>query len=144
MNRISIWFVIPRKISKILPVSILDEYDYKIISLLTKISEKQLNKEIINILLSLSIKETIRLIGKGVAHLQNNNDITYYPTKIKEMSQILRNIYEHVSDYIFTINQTNKNQKEFFTLIKIYIEKQQVVLYQISTNFIFSKTRINT
>ena len=47
MNRTSIWFVIPGKISKLLPLSILDEYDYKIISLLTKISQKQLDKEII-------------------------------------------------------------------------------------------------
>lgn len=144
MNRTSIWFVIPGKISKLLPLSILDEYDYKIISLLTKISQKQLDKEIINIMLSLSIKETIRLIGKGVAHLQNNNENNLYPIKIKEMSQILRTIYEQVSDYIFTINQSNKDQKEFFTLIKIYIEKQQVILYQISTNVVFSKKRIST
>ena len=136
MTNLLIWLKLPMVLSQLIPSSEFDSNEIECICIISALSHKKdiKDKDIINYIISISIKHSIRLIGKVVAFLKRTNDVD----KIKELSKIMRLVYQEVIDCIY-INQSNKIQKEFFTMIKVYIEKQQIVVYNLSNCFLRKK-----
>ena len=136
MTNLLIWLKLPMVLSQLIPSSEFDSNEIEFICIISALSHKKdiKDKDIINYIISISIKHSIRLIGKVVAFLKRTNDVD----KIKELSKIMRLVYQEVIDCI-NINQSNKIQKEFFTMIKVYIEKQQIVVYNLSNCFLRKK-----
>ena len=136
MTNLLIWLKLPMVLSQLIPSSEFDSNETEFICIISALSHKKdiKDKDIINYIISISIKHSIRLIGKVVAFLKRTNDVD----KIKELSKIMRLVYQEVIDCI-NINQSNKIQKEFFTMIKVYIEKQQIVVYNLSNCFLRKK-----
>lgn len=136
MTNLLIWLKLPMVLSQLIPSSEFDSNEIEFICIISALSHKKdiRDKDIINYIISISIKHSLRLIGKVVAFLKKTNDVD----KIKELSKIMRLVYQEVIDCIHT-NQSNKIQKEFFTMIKVYIEKQQIVVYNLSNCFLRQK-----
>ena len=136
MTNLLIWLKLPMVLSQLIPSSEFDSNEIEFICIISALSHKKdiKDKDIINYIISISIKHSIRLIGKVVAFLKRTNDVD----KIKELSKIMRLVYQEVIDCIY-ISQSNKIQKEFFTMIKVYIEKQQIVVYNLSNCFLRKK-----
>ena len=140
MTNLSLWLKLPISIAKLIPSSELDSDDYNVISTIHSFSLKQTDKidnKILTYILSISIKESIKLIRKGIESLQQENDLR----RIRHLSRILRVIYQEVNDIVFMYH-CNREQKEFFCMIKVYIEKQQVILYKLSSITLLNRKRI--
>lgn len=136
MTNVFIWLNLPKILFQLIPISEFDSNEIEFIYIISALSNQKdiKDKNIINTIISISIKHSIRLIGKVIAFLKRSSDVD----KIKELSRIMRIVYQEVSDCIY-INQSNKIQKEFFTMIKVYIEKQQFVIYNLSNCFLKQK-----
>lgn len=97
---------------------------------------EKIEKNILSYIIRISIKESIKLIRKGIDIEQKKNEIDI--RKIRHLSKILRTIYQEVNDIVY-IYQRNREQKEFFYMIKVYIEKKQIILYKLSSNFLMNR-----
>ena len=140
MTNFSLWLKLPISIAKLISSSELDSNDYTVISTIHSFSLKQTDKidnRILTYILSISIKESIKLIRKGIESLQQENDLR----RIRHLSRILRVIYQEVNDIVFMYH-CNREQREFFCMIKVYIEKQQVILYKLSSINLLNRKRI--
>lgn len=142
MINLSLWLRLPVTLAKLIPSSKLDSDDYSVLSIIHSFSLRQIDKiekNILTFILSVSIKQSIKLIRKGIDSLQQKNESEL--KKIRQLSKILRAIYREVNDIVF-IYQRNKEQREFFYMIKVYIEKQQVILYNLSSEYLMNRKRI--
>ena len=142
MVNLSLWLRLPLTLAKLIPSSELDSDDYSLISIIQSFylrHNEKIEKNILSYIIRISIKESIKLIRKGIDIEQKKNEIDI--RKIRHLSKILRTIYQEVNDIVF-IYQRNKEQKEFFYMIKVYIEKQQIILYKLSSNFLMNRKRI--
>ena len=139
MVNLSLWLRLPLTLAKLIPSSELDSDDYSVISIIQSFYlryNEKIEKNILSYIIRISIKESIKLIRKGIDIEQKKNEIDI--RKIRHLSKILRTIYQEVNDIVF-IYQRNKEQKEFFYMIKVYIEKQQIILYKLSSNFLMNR-----
>ena len=142
MVNLSLWLRLPLTLAKLIPSSELDSDDYSVISIIQSFylrHNEKIEKNILSYIIRISIKESIKLIRKGIDIEQKKNEIDI--RKIRHLSKILRTIYQEVNDIVY-IYQRNKEQKEFFYMIKVYIEKQQIILYKLSSNFLMNRKRI--
>ena len=142
MVNLSLWLRLPLTLAKLIPSSELDSDDYSVISIIQSFYlryNEKIEKNILSYIIRISIKKSIKLIRKGIDIEQKKNEIDI--RKIRHLSKILRTIYQEVNDIVF-IYQRNKEQKEFFYMIKVYIEKQQIILYKLSSNFLMNRKRI--
>ena len=140
MTNLSLWLKLPISIAKLIPSSELDSDDYTVISTIHSFSLKETDKidnKILTYILSISIKESLKLIRKGIESLQQENDLR----RIRQLSRILRVIYQEVNDIVFMYH-CNREQREFFCMVKVYIEKQQVILYKLSSINLLNRKRI--
>ena len=131
MANLSLWLRLPLTLAKLIPSSELDSDDYSVISIIHSFSlryNEKIEKNILSYIIRISIKESIKLIRKEIEIIQRKNDLRI----IRLLSKILRCIYQEVKDIVF-LYQRNKEQKEFFYMIKVYIEKQQIILYKLSS-----------
>ena len=137
MANLSLWLRLPLTLAKLIPSSELDSDDYSVISIIHSFSlryNEKIEKNILSYIIRISIKESIKLIRKEIAIIQQKNDLRI----IRLLSKILRCIYQEVKDIVF-LYQRNKEQKEFFYMIKVYIEKQQIILYKLSSVFLMNR-----
>ena len=137
MANLSLWLRLPLTLAKLIPSSELDSDDYSVISIIHSFSlryNEKIEKNILSYIIRISIKESIKLIRKEIAIIQQKNDLRI----IRLLSKILRCIYQEVKDIVF-LYQRNKEQKEFFYMIKVYIEKQQIILYKLSSAFLMNR-----
>ena len=142
MVNLSLWLRLPLTLAKLIPSSELDSDDYSVISIIQSFYlryNEKIEKNILSYIIRISIKESIKLIRKGIDIEQKKNESDI--RKIRHLSKILRTIYQEVNDIVY-IYQRNKEQKEFFYMIKVYIEKQQIILYKLSSNFLMNRKRI--
>ena len=142
MVNLSLWLRLPLTLAKLIPSSELDSDDYSLISIIQSFylrHNEKIEKNILSYIIRISIKESIKLIRKGIDIEQKKNESDI--RKIRHLSKILRTIYQEVNDIVY-IYQRNKEQKEFFYMIKVYIEKQQIILYKLSSNFLMNRKRI--
>lgn len=142
MVNLSLWLRFPLTLAKLIPSSELDSDDYSAISIIQSFylrHNEKIEKNILSYIIRISIKESIKLIRKGIDIEQKKNESDI--RKIRHLSKILRTIYQEVNDIVY-IYQRNKEQKEFFYMIKVYIEKQQIILYKLSSNFLMNRKRI--
>ena len=140
MANLSLWLRLPLTLAKLIPSSELDSDDYSVISIIHSFSlryNEKIEKNILSYIIRISIKESIKLIRKEIEIIQQKNDLRI----IRLLSKILRCIYQEVKDIVF-LYQRNKEQKEFFYMIKVYIEKQQIILYKLSSNVLMNRKRI--
>ena len=137
MANLSLWLRLPLTLAKLIPSSELDSDDYSVISIIHSFSlryNEKIEKNILSYIIRISIKESIKLIRKEIEIIQQKNDLRI----IRLLSKILRWIYQEVKDIVF-LYQRNKEQKEFFYMIKVYIEKQQIILYKLSSAFLMNR-----
>lgn len=137
MANLSLWLRLPLTLAKLIPSSELDSDDYSVISIIHSFSlryNEKIEKNILSYIIRISIKESIKLIRKEIQIIQQKNDLRI----IRLLSKILRCIYQEVKDIVF-LYQRNKEQKEFFYMIKVYIEKQQIILYKLSSVFLMNR-----
>lgn len=137
MANLSLWLRLPLTLAKLIPSSELDSDDYSVISIIHSFSlryNERIEKNILSYIIRISIKESIKLIRKEIEIIQQKNDLRI----IRLLSKILRCIYQEVKDIVF-LYQRNKEQKEFFYMIKVYIEKQQIILYKLSSAFLMNR-----
>ena len=137
MANLSLWLRLPLTLAKLIPSSELDSDDYSVISIIHSFSlryNEKIEKNILSYIIRISIKESIKLIRKEIEIIQQKNDLRI----IRLLSKILRCIYQEVKDIVF-LYQHNKEQKEFFYMIKVYIEKQQIILYKLSSVFLMNR-----
>ncbi len=137
MANLSLWLRLPLTLAKLIPSSELDSDDYSVISIIHSFSlryNEKIEKNILSYIIRISIKESIKLIRKEIEIIQQKNDLRI----IRLLSKILRCIYQEVKDIVF-LYQRNKEQKEFFYMIKVYIEKQQIILYKLSSVFLMNR-----
>lgn len=137
MANLSLWLRLPLTLAKLIPSSELDSDDYSVISIIHSFSlryNEKIEKNILSYIIRISIKESIKLIRKEIEIIQQKNDLRI----IRLLSKILRCIYQEVKDIVF-LYQRNKEQKEFFYMIKVYIEKQQIILYKLSSAFLMNR-----
>ena len=137
MANLSLWLRLPLTLAKLIPSSELDSDDYSVISIIHSFSlryNEKIEKNILSYIIRISIKESIKLIRKEIEIIQQKNDLRI----IRLLSKILRCIYQEVKDIVF-FSQRNKEQKEFFYMIKIYIKKQQIILYKLSSVFLMNR-----
>ena len=137
MANLSLWLKLPLTLAKLIPSSELDSDDYSVISIIHSFSlryNEKIEKNILSYIIRISIKESIKLIRKEIEIIQQKNDLRI----IRLLSKILRCIYQEVKDIVF-LYQRNKEQKEFFYMIKVYIEKQQIILYKLSSAFLMNR-----
>ena len=137
MANLSLWLKLPLTLAKLIPSSELDSDDYSVISIIHSFSlryNEKIEKNILSYIIRISIKESIKLIRKEIEIIQQKNDLRI----IRLLSKILRCIYQEVKDIVF-LYQRNKEQKEFFYMIKVYIEKQQIILYKLSSVFLMNR-----
>ena len=146
MTNYFLWLTFPITLSKIIPPSLLDDYDIQLLSILKEITTIQcipsfprstkLEGNVINI----SVKETIKLLSKTIKYIKYNDNIVVVKNDLfqitKSIFSIMRTIYESLNDCLDGCNRHSKEQVKFFTLLKTYIEKQQIVLYQVSNNWL--------
>ena len=137
MANLFLWLRLPLTLAKLIPSSELDSDDYSVISIIHSFSlryNEKIEKNILSYIIRISIKESIKLIRKEIEIIQQKNDLRI----IRLLSKILRCIYQEVKDIVF-FSQRNKEQKEFFYMIKVYIEKQQIILYKLSSVFLMNR-----
>ena len=137
MANLSLWLRLPLTLAKLIPSSELDSDDYSVISIIHSFSlryNEKIEKNILSYIIRISIKESIKLIRKEIEIIQQKNDLRI----IRLLSKILRCIYQEVKDIVF-LYQRNKEQKAFFYMIKVYIEKQQIILYKLSSVFLMNR-----
>ena len=137
MANLSLWLRLPLTLAKLIPSSELDSDDYSVISIIHSFSlryNEKIEKNILSYIIRISIKESIKLIRKEIEIIQQKNDLRI----IRLLSKILRCIYQEVKDIVL-LYQRNKEQKEFFYMIKVYIEKQQIILYKLSSVFLMNR-----
>ena len=137
MANLSLWLRLPLTLAKLIPSSELDSDDYSVISIIHSFSlryNEKIEKNILSYIIRISIKESIKLIRKEIEIIQQKNDLRI----IRLLSKILRCIYQEVKDIVF-LYQRNKEQKEFFYMIKVYIEKQQIILSKLSSVFLMNR-----
>ena len=146
MTNYFLWLTFPITLSKIIPPSLLDDYDHQLLSILKELTTihyipltsptPKLEVNVINI----SIKETIKLLSKTIKYIQHNDNIVVVKNDLfqitKNIFSIMRTIYNSLNDCLDDCNRNTKEQVKFFTLLKTYIEKQQIVLYQVSNNWL--------
>ena len=145
MTNYFLWLTFPITLSKIIPPSLLDEYDVQLLSILKEITTIQcipqlptstkLESNVVNI----SVKETIKLLSKTIKYIQYNDNIVLKSDLFqitKNIFSIMRIMYDSLKDCLDVCNRHSKEQVKFFTLLKTYIEKQQIVLYQVSNNWL--------
>ena len=96
MTNLLIWLKLPMVLSQLIPSSEFDSNEIEFICIISALSHKKdiRDKDIINYIISISIKHSLRLIGKVVAFLKKTNDVD----KIKELSKIMRLVYQEVID----------------------------------------------
>lgn len=136
MNQTSFWVQLPITLYKIIPRKALDDFDAKmynlfkdnvrIIKKVKKIEKKEISK-----LCMLSLRESVRLIGKGVSYFNDVKEEKNVIAMIKQMFSVMRSIYDMINELLYL-----NNKSALFLMVKTYIEKQQTVLYRISKIYI--------
>lgn len=144
MSNHFLWLSFPITLSKIIPPSLLDDYDLQLIHILSEITSIQYfphfqcDPKSECYVINISVKETIKLLSKTIKYIQYNDSIVKNDLFqiTKNIFSLMRTIYESLKECLEECNKNNQEKKKFFMLLKTYIEKQQIVLYQVSNNWL--------